>query len=324
MFYTDVPYDEIKKVCADTLNAQHVAQPLQAVFAADRALSFNYTIWTNGNTVDKPIDRIVSFGDSLSDNGNLFNATDWIMPNRNSWFAGHFSNGQIWSEQLADLLGVPLYNWAVGGVGVDNEVKIQNISLPGMISQIHSWHKYMEKAQGYDISKTLFTVLIGANDIFATDLTTEQIVAKQSDGLRTLIKYGAKRILVVNLPDLSRIPFIQFAPQEVVVRMNRMPFKYRNAIHTALVDIRKQYPDVQIQEYDLYEKFNYILSNPALFNFKNIKDSCLVNDGGNFWSKMPVFQSCKNPNDFIFWDAVHPTSALHGIIAKDIFNDMQN
>src|SRR5689334_18901018 len=59
-----------------------------------------------------PITSVVVYGDSLSDNGNLFAAVGFPPP---PYFHGRFSDGPVAVEQLAASLGVPLFDFAVGG-----------------------------------------------------------------------------------------------------------------------------------------------------------------------------------------------------------------
>ena len=58
-------------------------------------------------------DRYLVFGDSLSDSGNLYRT---IGAPPAPYYAGHFSNGPTWFEQIA---GTPLnyYTFAGGGAG---------------------------------------------------------------------------------------------------------------------------------------------------------------------------------------------------------------
>lgn len=59
------------------------------------------------------IDRIVAFGDSLSDSGNL---KRWlkVMPFFPYWF-GRFSNGPVWNEYVSYHTQMPVLNFAYGG-----------------------------------------------------------------------------------------------------------------------------------------------------------------------------------------------------------------
>ena len=67
-----------------------------------------------------PVDRVIVFGDSLSDTGNVFDVFGIpAAPN----FQGRFSNGPVWVEGLAAGLGAPApmpsrnggTNYAYGG-----------------------------------------------------------------------------------------------------------------------------------------------------------------------------------------------------------------
>ena len=53
------------------------------------------------------ITQLVSFGDSLSDSGNVHAATGlYAFP-----YAGVNSDGPVWTQQLAAALGLPAHSW---------------------------------------------------------------------------------------------------------------------------------------------------------------------------------------------------------------------
>ncbi|MES2147261.1 MAG: autotransporter domain-containing protein, partial [Pseudomonadota bacterium] len=61
------------------------------------------------------IDRIVAFGDSYADTGNAF-ALGYANPNAQIIYrTGRFSGGTNYIDTLANLLGVPVDNYAIGG-----------------------------------------------------------------------------------------------------------------------------------------------------------------------------------------------------------------
>jgi phospholipase/lecithinase/hemolysin len=60
-------------------------------------------------------EEIYVFGDSLSDDGNVFEATEEDYPPSPPYFEGRLSNGPIWVEYLASELGAESNNFAYGG-----------------------------------------------------------------------------------------------------------------------------------------------------------------------------------------------------------------
>ena len=68
------------------------ALTLAAVSAADAAGAQTYN-------------RLVVFGDSLSDNGNLYAATGGTTPTSPPYYQGRFSNGPVFTELLGFNVG---------------------------------------------------------------------------------------------------------------------------------------------------------------------------------------------------------------------------
>jgi phospholipase/lecithinase/hemolysin len=72
---------------------------------------------------DQHFSSVIAFGDSLSDNGNYYRLVDRLtplVPQDGSpplpYFFGRFSNGPIAVELLAEQLGLPLDDHAVGNI----------------------------------------------------------------------------------------------------------------------------------------------------------------------------------------------------------------
>src|SRR4051794_4802084 len=76
----------------------HVLRTSRLLIAALLALSF-------APTARAGFTSIVSFGDSLTDTGNVFAASGGTTPAAPYWM-GRASNGPLWVEQLAARLGV--------------------------------------------------------------------------------------------------------------------------------------------------------------------------------------------------------------------------
>ena len=72
------------------------------------------------------VDQVVVFGDSLSDNGNLYEYMQREMPLSPPYYKGRFSNGPVWIELVTahyypNAVEEHLLDYAFGGSGVEGE-----------------------------------------------------------------------------------------------------------------------------------------------------------------------------------------------------------
>jgi hypothetical protein len=79
----------------------------------------------------RPVSRMVVFGDSLSDSGNLKRRL-LIFPNTPYWF-GRFANGPNWTDYLAERTGLAVQNQAYGGAAA---VKHEDVPSENIITAI--------------------------------------------------------------------------------------------------------------------------------------------------------------------------------------------
>jgi|GEM_PF-5553043 len=191
----------------------------------------------------KEADKLVVFGDSLSDQGNL---KKWlrIFP-RLPYFAGRFSNEQIWVDYLARMTGIAVQNFAVGGsvaamltdpfskqrTFLERAKKRARAFASGSIAKEIS--RYERNSLGeksiLDPKSTLFAVWIGGNDyiyliesdkdvdIFldhasderiGSNLVIEKVTDNIIENIEKLYDLGARKFLVGNIPDMGKLPWI--------------------------------------------------------------------------------------------------------------------
>lgn len=174
-------------------------------------------------TAQQPTGRTVSFGDSLSDPGNLFALTGQPPA---PYYQGHFSNGITWIETLdgGKVNGIG----PVSGGNTSGNVDLAfggaftgtgNLGGPalngtGIQSQISTFFG----AGGKLAPNDLVTMWGGANNIFQFFNTTPNPTQAQIVGnsisaattmlgdVQTVAANGGRNILVVNLPDIGATP----------------------------------------------------------------------------------------------------------------------
>lgn len=317
LFYTDTPQELIKQRCSETLGMDRENVDM-TYFAADNRFSYNHSIWTN-DAVMQPnqINRMVAFGDSLSDTGNIFNAAQWRFPNPNSWFLGHFSNGFVWTEYIANAKNLPLYNWAVGGAAGTN----QYVALTGVYDQVTSYLTYMKMAKNYNPENTLFTLEFGLNDFMNYNREVGDVKADYSSALVRLTDAGAKNILLMTLPDATKAPQFKYSTTEEITKVRAKIIAFNSFIQEQAAYYILQGYNVTL--YDTYTLFEELTGNPTQHGFANASDACLnINRSSSidYLLSHSLTNDCAaNGSDkYVFWGATHPTTAAHRYIADQM------
>jgi cholinesterase len=241
---------------------------------------------------------LVVYGDSLSDNGNLYSLIGYPPA---PYYDGRFSNGPVAAEQLATDLGVPLYDFAVGGAtsGVGNYVDggsqttVGALGLPGMQEELAESAALLSSPL---VSSSLFLVWGGAND-FLTDGSPTVAAANVDAIVAELESDGAQNILVPGLPNLGLTPDYASDPAAATA--------YTDAFNTALV---AGLPGDAIY-FNTANLLDQVEADPAAYGLTNITDPCF--NGSTV---------CADPNQYLFWDGFHPTTAVDTILAGEFQN----
>lgn len=315
MFYTDVAQSTIMQRCKETLGVNHTAADI-TFFAADNRLSYNQSIWTNDKVGrSSKINKLVVFGDSLSDTGNMFNGSQWLFPNRNSWFLGHFSNGFVWTEYIARDKDIPVYNWAVGGAAGSNKY----IELTGVKDQVESYLVYRKLAKNYKPEKTLYAVEFGINDFMNYGRTVKAVKEDFIKALNRLVDKGAKNILLITLPDATKAPQFKYESAEKAATVKSKILAFNKFIRLQA----KQYPQINVVLYDAYELFEKVTKKPEEYGLKVVSEPCLDinrNSARDYLLSHSLTRDCDRygSDKFVFWGVTHPTTAMHELMANEL------
>ncbi len=252
-----------------------------------------------GNT---PFSRIIAFGDSLTDTGNFYQLTG-IPPA--PYFEGRFSNGRIWVEHLADRLGMevtPADNYAVGGAttGRDNENDIPGVfEFPGLQDELDLFTARLQG--GAADPDALYIIWAGANDFFVATGTPAQTIASGVGNtvvaVQRLRSLGARHIMVVNLPDLGLTPL--GISSGTGASLSYVCAVYNGYLNQALDQLAAfGIPTIRLDSFTFLQS---LVANSPANGFTNVTNA-YTSTGGN-------------PDDFLFWDVVHPTTEAHKLLA---------
>ncbi|KAJ3102440.1 hypothetical protein HK100_004367, partial [Physocladia obscura] len=280
------------------------------------------------STVASGFTDIVSFGDSVSDTGNLFRLDNGTYPPV-PYYNGRFCNGPLWIEQLAGFVGATLHDYAYGGACATNASAFP-VALPGgssiLVNQIPDLAAQLEIYQAdpvsksLDLSTTLFTVFAGGNDIdYAASAgqvpNIASIVAAVLAHVQNLVTLGAKNVLVNNMPPLEDSPgHIAYGATAIRI-LTELTAAYNTYLVSGLQKLETVDPTLHLFINNFFNITTYT-STPegqAFFSFTNVVDACL-----NF----TTLTVCAEPDKYYFWDSIHPTTRAQNFIAQFAYNEL--
>ncbi|MDP2138387.1 MAG: autotransporter domain-containing protein [Candidatus Didemnitutus sp.] len=279
------------------------------------------TLGLFGSAFAQPAPRSYSsyffFGDSLTDNGNTFALTGSPPP---PYFNGRVSNGITYAEYLRSGLAVfttsastvrTNINFAYAGA-----TAAAGSAVPNLAQQVGLYQSRGITAGSND----LFVLLAGANDILntisnpatqnGTSVTNSAVGASiaVAGAVNSLSGLGAKNILVLNLPDLSKTArFVTGSGAPAATLAQGGSVAFNNDLPGRIAGLNLA-ADVKVTVFNLGAIFQGILANPARFGFTNTTQEYLG-----------ILLAGGNPGDvngYVFYDGIHPTTKTHAIFAQ--------
>ena len=287
-----------------------------------------------------PYSAIVVFGTSLSDSGNAFalrggtnTPPDYLLdpllvPSAPYARGGHhFSNGATWVEQFARSLRLagsvrPAFasdslkatNYAVGAARAYDDGRNFNLS-----NQVQA---FLADHAGGVPSDALYVIEMGGNDIrdaivayqtggpAAAQVVLQKSIASIANHIQVLYQAGARHFLVWLPPNLGLTPAIRMLDRmspgaaQLATGLSQMFNAGLSGVLTQLSAL----PGIGIARLDAYKLLNEIVADPQGYGLTNAREACVTP------SDEPFF--CQAPDEYLFWDGIHPTRAAHTIVAQ--------
>jgi len=282
-----------------------------------------------------PYSGLVVFGDSLSDSGNnyllLTNAFGGslppvVVPNDGFYSkipsaAGTYSNGMVWTQYLAQSLGVALApsiaggtNFAYGGAqtGVDGNdlpgapgfpfsMRTQLNGYLGLTSNIADPNAlYVVAGGGNNIRAALEAMAVPGSDPNAIAAATVADYASDMAGMVGSLKAaGAQHVLVLNTPNFGLTPLANALG--VSAQATGLSFAMDTALAGALAGSGAQ-------TFDMFSFMTGVVAAGPASGFTNWTNACAA-----------AVNAC-DVNTSLFWDGIHPTTLAHEQLAAAVLS----
>ncbi|KAE8652639.1 hypothetical protein Csa_013496 [Cucumis sativus] len=236
------------------------------------------------------VSAIFVFGDSLVDVGNNNFLHSAARANYYPYGVdftdgptGRFSNGRTVIDMFVDMLGIP------------NAPEFSNPDTSG--DRILNGVNYASAAAG---------------------------ILDETGRHYALQSVGVKKLVIAGLGPLGCIPNQRATgvtlPGRCADKVNEMLGAFNEGLKSLVTQLNSQYPDTKFVYTNIYGIFGDILNNPETYGFSVVDTACCgVGLNRGQITCLPLQFPCLNRNEYVFWDAFHPTEAASYILAGRAF-----
>jgi outer membrane lipase/esterase len=189
----------------------------------------------------------------------------------------------------------------------------------------------------------LYVVIIGGNDVIdalqaavegamdpqlAATIVTAAVTAIGTN-VERLLDFGARRLIVANVPDLATLPAVRADAlasgdeAAVLATASGISDTFNTELDALLNDIENSgRAQLELARFDLHAALS-AAQNAAAANGDNVLDACFDSDAYRDSSIAdrvfhpdcePVQDDAPRFANFVFWDGIHPTGATHAAI----------
>jgi len=286
--------------------------------------------------------QTVVFGDSLSDDGNVrhlmeddyfvsypggdYNYSDGRFTNSSDTDPSSTTYAGTWHEQLArDFLSLAAptnsldggTDWAFGGAtsadGTSDVTVVDNLFPWGGGDFALTVDNLGKQVSDYLASNTpdpgaLYILWGGSNDLFNDDSSdnVSAAAANMADLVLQLAEAGARSFLVANVAPIGLVPHYK-DDATTATSLNLAAGQFRSEFETDLdatvATLAGEGITITLYRLDTFGLYYRMATNPGDYGFTNIFDSAQGED--------------VNPDEYLFWDDIHPTTAGHYQLAAE-------
>lgn len=339
-----------------------------------RHMTVSFALMLSAASGAATYNRIVVFGDSLSDTGNVLERTTafrnrvtprpaapwyaearWTNNSANSRAMGLTPSSAdyngVWHEHLARIKGIPAAtnslgggvtgrNYAYGGAvtgdglfGNDTVFQTVQLNLKNMGEQIREYRA--SPLAPNQLENTLFVFWGGGNDIRdagrawrptreGITQAAERAVTNVQGHITTLLRdihpTGGYGVLWLTVPPMGMIPDFARATDQTKSALNSASALFSDMQASAVRGFQRDYPALDIMRLDVYDLFQDLVAGRLdwrpLDAANNIVQANSFSTMGFDVKRNNKVPKRANPDDYVFWDQVHPTSRVHALIGE--------
>jgi len=272
-------------------------------------------------------DRLVVFGDSLADVGNVdqLTASVPLVPTTPGPFYldGRFSNGPNFVDLLAADLGLspPVQSlaggdvWAYGGARVTGTPPPVSLVVDDVDDQVDDFLARTPVAE----PDALYVVFAGGNDVSSLAGSAGSVADARDAAAEVVFQVsrlhaaGARNVLAPTIPLIGLTPAFNGDPVDAMAA-NALSEAFNDELGLGLDALASALPDLTLFRPDVAGLFADLVADPSAFGLANATEPAAPGlEPGD--ASYDISLIVPNPEAYLFWDDVHPTATGHALLA---------
>ncbi|PKA63586.1 GDSL esterase/lipase [Apostasia shenzhenica] len=243
--------------------------------------------------------------------------------------------------------------FASAATGYDNatsDVMVQNSVIP-LWKELEFFKEYAAKLKSYQgeeranetIREALYIISMGANDFLenyyalpgrgrSSEFTAgeyESFLVGIAEGfVREVYGVGARKIDVTGLPPMGCLPLERavenfrrpFAGGRCNEEYNGVAREFNGKLEKMVGKLSLELPEIRLVYGNIYDIFDDVIKNPTSYGFEVAEVGCCSNGlvEMGYMCRSPL--TCWDANQYVFWDALHPTQKMNLLLASHTIN----
>lgn len=185
-------------------------------------------------------------------------------------------------------------------------------------------------------------------DTAVMSIYIDNVLDSMSSAIQKLTKAGATHLVILGIPDVGLTPhFLYTADQNV---LSAAVLEHNQRLKTRIETLRHDWPLVDFLFIDVQPMFQRVIDHPSDYGFINTTQACidvklpmyrglenspfahnlvlryasvLQYRDSQFAPGENNYQMCDQPDNYLFWDEIHPSTKTHHVLAYEICLAMQ-
>ncbi|GKV47067.1 hypothetical protein SLEP1_g54004 [Rubroshorea leprosula] len=273
---------------------------------------------------------------------------------------GRFTNGRTIGDIISSDLGIPPpppylslngnvdamikgVNYASGGAGIRNDTGLYFVQRLTFDDQINCFLRTKEaiKARLGDeatnklCNEATYFIGIGSNDYvnnflqpflaagqqYTNDEFVDLLISTLDQQLSKLYQLGARKVVFHGLGPLGCIPSqrVKSRKGQCLKRVNEWVLEFNSAAQNLVTSLNNRFPNAKFTFADTYSDILELVDNPTAYGFKVSNTSC-CNVAAIGGLCLPNSKLCSNRDEYVFWDAFHPSDKANQVLAEKLFH----